>query len=145
MTRRATARGAQRTSLDGTRADVLICGASFAGLAVARELAGCGADVLLIDRYAIGERQTSACAVPEGWLKTMGAERSLRAVLPDMTFTTPHGTRALPAAVALGRLRLPHAVRGRVRAVRRALRDREGRRPHAASPCTPTAATCTRR
>src|SRR4029079_8334522 len=61
-------------------------------LAVARELAGCGADVLLIDRYAIGERQTSACAVPEGWLKTMGAERSLRAVLPDMTFTTPHGT-----------------------------------------------------
>ena len=33
-------RGAERTSLDGTRADVLICGASFAGLAVARELAG---------------------------------------------------------------------------------------------------------
>ena len=57
-------------------ADVLICGASFAGLAVARELAGAGADVLLIDRYAIGERQTSACAVPEGWLRTMGAERS---------------------------------------------------------------------
>jgi flavin-dependent dehydrogenase len=92
MTERATARGAERTSLDGTRADVLICGASFAGLAVARELAGTGADVLLIDRYAIGERQTSACAVPEGWLRTMGAERSLRAVLPDMTFTTPHGT-----------------------------------------------------
>jgi len=92
MTRRATARGTERTSLDGERADVLICGASFAGLAVARELAGAGADVLLLDRYAIGERQTSACAVPEGWLETMGAERSLRAVLPDMTFTTPHGT-----------------------------------------------------
>jgi flavin-dependent dehydrogenase len=92
MTERATARGEQRTSLDGTRADVLICGASFAGLAVARELASCGADVLLVDRYAVGERQTSACAVPEGWLRTMGVERSLRAVLPDMTFTTPHGT-----------------------------------------------------
>jgi menaquinone-9 beta-reductase len=92
MTQRATARGAERTSLDDTRADVLICGASFAGLAVARELAGSGADVLLIDRYAIGERQTSACAVPEGWLQTMGVERSQRAVLPDMTFTTPHGT-----------------------------------------------------
>ena len=92
MTERATARGPERTSLDGTRADVLICGASFAGLAVARELAGTGADVLLVDRYAIGERQTSACAVPEDWLRAMGAERSLRAVLPDMTFTTPHGT-----------------------------------------------------
>jgi menaquinone-9 beta-reductase len=92
MTRRATARGDERTSLDGTSADVLICGASFAGLAVARELAGRGADVLLIDRYAIGERQTSACAVPEGWLNQMGAQRSLRALLPDMTFTTPHGS-----------------------------------------------------
>ena len=37
MTRRATLRGAERTPLD-ERADVLICGASFAGLAVAREL-----------------------------------------------------------------------------------------------------------
>ena len=51
MTVRATARGAERSSLDGTKADVLICGASFAGLAVARELAGCGASVLLVDRY----------------------------------------------------------------------------------------------
>jgi phytoene synthase len=64
VTQRATARGAERTSLDGDRADVLICGASFAGLAVARELAGAAPTVLLIDRYAIGERQTSACAVP---------------------------------------------------------------------------------
>jgi menaquinone-9 beta-reductase len=92
MTERATARGEARTSLDGTAADVLICGASFAGLAVARELAGSGADVLIVDRYEIGERQTSACAAPEGWLHAMGVERSIRDVLPDMTFTTPHGT-----------------------------------------------------
>ena len=39
MTRRATLRGEERTPLEGLRADVLICGASFAGLAVARELA----------------------------------------------------------------------------------------------------------
>ncbi len=39
MTRRATLRGAARTDIS-QRADVLICGASFAGLAVARELAG---------------------------------------------------------------------------------------------------------
>jgi len=36
---RATKRGAQRTPLERD-CDVLICGASFAGLAVARELAG---------------------------------------------------------------------------------------------------------
>ena len=44
---------------------MLICGASFAGLAVARELAGSGADVLVVDRYEIGERQTSACGDPD--------------------------------------------------------------------------------
>ena len=35
-------------------ADVVVCGASFAGLAVARELAGTGADVLVLDRDEIG-------------------------------------------------------------------------------------------
>lgn len=68
---RETKRGAERTPLDG-RFDVLICGASFAGLAAARELAGSGADVLVIDRYAIGERQTSACAAPTAWLENLG-------------------------------------------------------------------------
>lgn len=92
MTRRATTRGAQRTSLDGERADVLVCGASFAGLAVARELAGSGADVLLIDRYEIGERATSACAAPTPWLHAMGLAGAIRQELPDMTFTTPHGS-----------------------------------------------------
>ncbi len=91
MTRRATARGSERTSLAGTRADVLVCGASFAGLAVARELAGAGADVLVIDRYEIGERATSACAVPTPWLRAMGVERAIRQELPCMRFATPHG------------------------------------------------------
>lgn len=91
MTRRATARGEARTSLEGTRADVLICGASFAGLAVARELAGAGADVLVIDRYEIGERATSACAAPTPWLHAMGVERAIRQEIPRMRFATPHG------------------------------------------------------
>ncbi|MFN8133187.1 MAG: NAD(P)/FAD-dependent oxidoreductase [Solirubrobacteraceae bacterium] len=91
MTRRATKRGAERTSLHGARADVLICGASFAGLAVARELAGSGADVLLIDRYEVGERQTSACAAPTPWLEAMGVERAIRQEIPHMHFHTPHG------------------------------------------------------
>jgi glycine/D-amino acid oxidase-like deaminating enzyme len=60
---RRTKRGVERTPLGGSY-DVLICGASFAGLAVARELAGAGARVLMIDRYEVGERQTSACAMP---------------------------------------------------------------------------------
>lgn len=92
MTVRATTRGAARTSLDGTRADVLICGASFAGLAVARELAGSGADVLIVDRYAVGERATSACAIPTPWLDALGLQGAGLQELPDMTFTTPHGS-----------------------------------------------------
>ena len=92
MTVRATARGADRTSLDGTRVDVLICGASFAGLALARELAHTGADVLVIDRYEVGERQTSACAVPTPWLHAMGVGAAARQELPYMSFTTPHGS-----------------------------------------------------
>jgi menaquinone-9 beta-reductase len=97
VTRRATLRGAARTPLEDT-ADVLICGASFAGLAVARELAGGGADVLVVDRYEIGERATSACTAPTPWLHAMGAERSIRQELACMGFHTPHGS---------ARLRLP--------------------------------------
>ena len=92
MTVRRTKRGAERTSLDGTTADVLVCGASFAGLAVARELAGSGADVLLVDRYEVGERATSACAAPTPWLHAMGVEDAIRQELPAMRFTTPHGS-----------------------------------------------------
>jgi menaquinone-9 beta-reductase len=91
VTRRATLRGAERTPLR-ERADVLVCGASFAGLAVARELAGAGADVLVIDRYEIGERATSACAAPTPWLQAMGVERAIRQELPCMTFHTPRGS-----------------------------------------------------
>jgi flavin-dependent dehydrogenase len=94
VTRRATLRGAARVPLEGdaARADVLICGASFAGLAVARELAGCGADVLVVDRYEIGERQTSACAAPTPWLEAMGVRDAIRQELPCMAFHTPHGS-----------------------------------------------------
>ena len=71
---------------------MLICGASFAGLAVARELAGSGADVLVVDRYEIGERATSACAAPTPWLHAMGVERAIRQEIPCMAFHTPHGS-----------------------------------------------------
>jgi digeranylgeranylglycerophospholipid reductase len=72
--------------------DVLICGASFAGLAVARELAGTRARVLVIDRYAIGERQTSACAMPTVWLETLGLMGSWRQSFDELVVHTPYTT-----------------------------------------------------
>ena len=94
---RATKRGADRTPLSGTW-DVLICGASFAGLAVARALRGSGASVLIVDRYEIGERQTSACAAPTELLRRMGLEGSIRQTFGSLVVHTPraHGRWALP-------------------------------------------------
>lgn len=86
---RKTKRGAERTPLSGD-ADVLVCGASFAGLAVARELAGSGARVLVIDRYDIGERQTSACAAPTAWLERLGVGSSVRQTFGELVVHTPH-------------------------------------------------------
>lgn len=80
---RATKRGEERTPLEGDY-DVLVCGASFAGLTVARELSGSGAKVLLIDRYDIGERQTSACAAPTEWLENMGVAESIVQTFSDL-------------------------------------------------------------
>ena len=87
---RATKRGDERTPLDGNH-DVLICGASFAGLAVARELSGAGADVLIIDRYEIGERQTSACGIPTVWMEELGLMDAERQRFDSLLMHTPHG------------------------------------------------------
>ena len=91
MPQRATKRGDERTALDRD-CDVLICGASFAGLAVARELAGAGADVLMIDRYEIGERQTSACGIPTGWLHALELTDALQQTFPELVIHTPHAS-----------------------------------------------------
>jgi menaquinone-9 beta-reductase len=94
MPTRRTKRGAERTPLAGD-VDVLICGASFAGLAVARELSGSGARVLMIDRYEIGERQTSACGIPTEWLRVMDLMGSHRQTFGQLVVHTPHGTARL--------------------------------------------------
>lgn len=88
---RATKRGSERTPLHRD-CDVLICGASFAGLAVARELADSGADVILIDRYEIGERQTSACGIPTGWLEVLGLTESLQQTFGELVIHTPNAS-----------------------------------------------------
>ncbi len=98
---RATKRGERRTPLSGDY-DVLICGASFAGLAIARELAGTTrpdgspARVLMIDRYEIGERQTSACGIPTGWLEALDLMGSHRQTFSELVVTTPHGSSRWP-------------------------------------------------
>jgi flavin-dependent dehydrogenase len=58
---------------------------------VARELAGSGADVLILDRYEIGERQTSACGIPTQWLEELGLMESERQRFDNLVIHTPHG------------------------------------------------------
>lgn len=89
--KRRTLRRVDRTPLEGDY-DVVICGASFAGLSVARELTGSGARVLLLDRYEIGERQTSACAAPSEWLAAMGVDGTILQTFEQLIIHTPHGT-----------------------------------------------------
>src|SRR5918992_1511929 len=90
MPTRRTTRGADRTPLS-VDCDVLVCGASFAGLAVARELAGSGARVIVVDRYEIGERQTSACGIPTEWLRVLGLMGSHRQTFGRLVIHTPLG------------------------------------------------------
>jgi flavin-dependent dehydrogenase len=89
---RATKRGAERTPLEQRDCDVLVCGASFAGLAVARELAGSGAKVLVLDRYELGERQTSACAMPTGWVEALDLGESSSQSFDKLVAHTPYRT-----------------------------------------------------
>jgi flavin-dependent dehydrogenase len=89
MPLRKTKRGPDRTQLEGSW-DVVVCGASFAGLTVARELAASRARVLVLDRYEIGERQTSACAAPTDWLERLGLGASIRQTFDELVFHTPH-------------------------------------------------------
>src|SRR6201987_3339013 len=98
MPRRATKRGLDRTPLERD-CDVLICGASFGGLAVARELAGTGADVLVIDRYEIGERQTSACGIPTAWLEQLELQRALQQTFCELLIHTPDTPLRFPVPV----------------------------------------------
>ncbi len=95
MAKRATTPASERTDLTGSR-DLLVCGASFAGLMVARQMAGSGADVLLLDRYEIGERQTSACAIPTGWLENLGLMESEKQRFDQVLVHTAHGSALLP-------------------------------------------------
>ena len=125
---RSTKRGADRTPLSGDY-DVIVCGASFAGLTVARQLTGSGARVLLLDRYDVGERQTSACGIPTAWLRAMGLMDSFRQEFGSLVVHTPHGTSRYDLPWTFLDLRLPDALPDPLRGLRRGVRDGEGRGP----------------
>lgn len=57
--------------------DVLVAGASFAGLAVAQGVRG---RVLVADRLALGEGQTSACGAPASVVSRAGAQAAIQQV-----------------------------------------------------------------
>lgn len=75
---------------------MLVCGASFAGLAVARELHGSGARVLIIDRYEIGERQTSACAAPTEWIDNLGLTAAIKQTFDELVVHRPDASYRWP-------------------------------------------------
>lgn len=64
--------------------DVIIAGASFAGLSVAQQIKG---NVLLIDRVQIGKGQTSACVTFRPVIEEVGAED---AILQEFTEAVLH-------------------------------------------------------
>ena len=80
------------------RWDAIVVGASFAGLAAAMELAGHGR-VLLLDKDAIGDNQTSACATPLAVLERLELLESLEQVHEALVLHLPGGiARTYPFA-----------------------------------------------
>jgi menaquinone-9 beta-reductase len=86
------------------RYDVVIAGASFAGLATALQLRG---RVLVLDHRPVGEGQTSACGTTLAALEAIGARPTLQQVHRELVL---HLSPAGPQAPArLLRYRLPYA------------------------------------
>ena len=95
---RATKRGDERTPLDGSH-DVLICGASFAGLTIARELAGLGRR--RADRRSLRDRRA-----PD--LRLRDPDRVAAAARPDGQPSASASTRwSCTPRTASARYRLP--------------------------------------
>jgi flavin-dependent dehydrogenase len=69
--------------------DAIVVGASFAGLAVARQLRG---EVLLLDRHEVGTVQTSACGTPLWVPQALGLEKSVLQVHRTVVIHAPNRT-----------------------------------------------------
>ena len=134
MTRRATLRGAERTPLTAIAPTCWSAARRSPGWPSRASSPAAGADVLVVDRYEIGERQTSACAAPTPWLHAMGVAGAIRQEIPCMAFHTPHGSArfrlpwswssfdyrdAVPGAVGAGATRASRSPRCRAAAATR--------------------------
>jgi flavin-dependent dehydrogenase len=73
--------------------DVIVAGASFAGLATAQRLRG---RVLLLDREPLGDGVTSACAAPVALVEVMGAAGSIQEMHDRLVLHTPHRSADWP-------------------------------------------------
>jgi flavin-dependent dehydrogenase len=73
--------------------DALVAGASFAGLAAAPRGRG---RVLLVDRQAIGDGVTSACAAPRGVVEMMGAAGAIQQEHDALVIHTPRSRAVWP-------------------------------------------------
>lgn len=86
--------------------DVVVVGASFAGLVASLEAARAGARVAVVDPQAVGEGQTSACATTLGAITALGAADAVQQVHRELVVhVTPAGARA-PRTLSY---RLPYA------------------------------------
>ena len=100
----------------------------------------------MIDRYEIGERQTSACAAPTQWLEHLDLMGAVQQTFTDLLIHVPGRSLrwTLPWTFStFDYRRICALLREQSRALR--VRDGEGRGPHAVTPSTPTAATSARR
>lgn len=76
--------------------DIIIAGASFAGLAVAAQLAG--KRVLLLDREPVGTAQTSACGTLVSTLRALHLEETILQTHDRLVVHTPARTFVYPVA-----------------------------------------------
>ena len=73
--------------------DVVIAGASFAGLAAAQRVGG---RVLVLDREPVGEGVASACAAPVAIVEAIGAGEAIQEVHDRLVMHTPHRSADWP-------------------------------------------------
>ncbi len=76
-------------------AEVVIAGASFAGLAVARALKG--KDVLLLEPHPVGANPKSACAMPLDVIEALGADDAVLETHSELIFHLAGKTVRLPS------------------------------------------------
>src|SRR2546428_10988192 len=94
MTSLADALVANHESQITNHHDVVIAGASFAGLAVAQSLRG--KRVVLLDRAPVGDGVTSACGAPVSIGRAMGAGTSSQLVHDRVVLHTRAGATVWP-------------------------------------------------